>query len=103
MKIGFICATAAVLVGCAITSPEQAAKASTMALCEAVIYGSGTERQIAGAEATRRGIDCRDYAQAVAAERQRRTGAALSILQQQQRTVNCTSTTWGNTVDTTCR
>jgi hypothetical protein len=110
-----ILAAAAVLAGCATQpQPRPVTSASNVELCEAVMYGPGDRASIPLGEIARRGIDCRDYAQAIQQAQQNRAQAAQILLgrpamqpyqlqphQMPQQRV-CRSVVVGNAIETRC-
>jgi hypothetical protein len=95
--------TCLVLAGCGIT-PQRAMQVSDYEVCRLSMTPASGE--VAHQEARRRGLDCRPYYGAIAAQNQAGNDAVRNFIQATQppprRSMNCTSRQIGNTVRTYC-
>jgi len=98
------------LAGCALT-PEKATQLSDLDVCTKMIGGSTQDAQVAFQEASRRGLDCNDYAAIIAArqaqaraDKESRSRALMGAwMMSQPRQIQCTSVQQGVFTNTTCR
>lgn len=111
MRIAALTIPLVLFAGCASRQPQLPPEqvASNVEVCEAVFYFPPGVAQRAQTEATKRGIDCKEYMQAAgelnarrSAEAGARRQAALQILLSHP-TVNCTTTGSYGVSNTTCR
>lgn len=95
----------ALLAGCAATPQEMSAQ-SSYDVCRLTM--GGPHARVAEYEARRRGLDCRQYYGAIAAQEQARAAAMNQAIQYfaprpAPQTINCDSYRFGNGISTTCR
>jgi hypothetical protein len=107
------------LTGCASQTPQDIeaalARSSDFQVCEATMYGRAIVPGMAYMEASRRNLDCRPYANAVAAKRQQQNQAAQNMTNAfiqralappppppPPQRLNCRSYWVGNQVQTDC-
>jgi hypothetical protein len=109
MKLVLLTLVAA-LAGCAApitVTTAQLSAASNWDACRYTTMG-GTLAPMAQAEVNRRGVDCSPIYQAMTQQRANEAAALNNAAQYfnrppPPRPMNCTSTRWGNQVETTCR
>jgi hypothetical protein len=107
MRLALLTLTAALSAGCAVTvTSDQMTAASNWDVCRWTTMG-GTLSPMAYGESLRRNLDCAPYLQALTQQRANEAAALNNAAQffnrpPPPRPVNCTSTRWGNQIDTTC-
>lgn len=98
---------AILLAGCE-TMPRNYAAESNMQVCEAVLFAPVEQSRLAGRTANARNLDCTQFANVIAMERQRRDAARnaainnLIRINQRPPPTECTSHQLGGIVRTTC-